>query len=82
MTVDLRKLRVGDTVKFRCGGEVLVMGVACGVSGLFGVALGKYSCDTTYCVNGVVSGVSNVFDIVEIIPKPFDWDDAALEGVK
>jgi len=69
--IDLSTLKEGDTVKFRAGGEAVVdYGFHVDVEWFYWERLswkhnGHHQC-----------GISDTpFDIVEIIAKPFNWDD-------
>jgi len=80
--IDLSKLEVGDTVKFRCGGEEKVMCIrACLSSGAnhskaFNLSFNVSNKDiTTFEIDGECQLYRSFLDIIEIIPKPFDWKD-------
>jgi len=77
MTVDLNKLKVGYTVKFRCGGEAVIEKIKpmrhYSVFLLFFEGFDGLS--KNYSLNGKSSYTDSPFDIIEIIPKAFDWKD-------
>ena len=79
MEVDLSTLEEGQTVKFRCGGEAVVETVDKTISisdGIYHLHFEGYGFDGFY-KNGEheISTEPSPFDIIEIIPKPFDWKD-------
>ena len=83
--VDLSKLKEGDTVKFRCGGEAVVKVIDNTERGIYRYGLtyedafmtATFSEGDRYQVNGSFQGtaVKHPFDIVEVIPAPFNWAD-------
>lgn len=71
MEVDLNTLEEGWTVKFRCGGEAVV-----GKKDGNVLFLGGYAHDLCFHEDGrYLTPGPCPFDIIEIIPKPFDWED-------
>ena len=71
--VDLSKLKEGDTVGFRCGGAAEVEEVGgTSVRHLKSVCFSD-GCFEYYSDSGEMSRACRAFDIVEIIPAPFDW---------
>lgn len=75
MTIDLSKLKVGDTVRFRCGGDAVVLDVEnkCGVSDIiFSGCTGRLG---YYYDGSFYKDETHAIDITEIIEKPFDWAD-------
>jgi len=81
MTVDLSKLKAGDTVHFRCGGSaevktVKVLALMCPVEiELKGSTHGSLMWFKNGCFDEEDSS-TDPFDIIRIEPKPFDWKDA------
>ncbi len=81
--VDLTKLKAGDTVKFRCGGEAVVNIITDDEKAFFNCpfgilfeGMGIHLQPATYTKNGkMYSSLSTPFDIVEITPVRFNWDD-------
>jgi len=73
--IDLSTLKKGDTVKFRCGGEYLLKHELIKNHELTVIRFGGLSIN--YKKNGDVYGENenHIFDIIEIIPTPFDWDN-------
>ena len=80
MIVDLGKLEVGHTVKFRNGGEDIVarMEDSRNVTWItiWFEGYSDDSCRISRSKSGAVFGAKEQpFDIIEVIPKPFDWKD-------
>lgn len=73
MKVDLRALKVGDTVHFRCGGSAVVSGKVENTINFEGYeyTLAYDSINGTYELGG-----TSVVDIIQIEKKAFDWKDA------
>lgn len=74
--IDLSTLKKGDTVKLRGGGELrakkdsLLSGNSCELS------FHGYDATFYFFNDGSFSGMNDTpFDIIEIIPAAFDWDD-------
>lgn len=74
MTVDLSKARKGDKVRFRCGGEFTITGKS-GEGRLVSISLNDGVGADWYCDGRYLSHEDRPFDIVQIIPAPFDWKD-------
>lgn len=76
--IDMSKAKIGDTVKFRCGGEAVISKKAGTYYEFEGYAASKYGRDNHWPETGAflypIEGRS-MFDIIAIIPKPFDWKD-------
>ena len=77
-TVNLKNLKAGDTVHFRCGGSAEVI-EQLGLLGTDYVRL--YFTDQgspmTYFLNGSYDfNIGHPLDIIKITPKAFDWADA------
>jgi hypothetical protein len=70
MTIDLSKGKPGDTLKLRCGGEIVVPEDWREMTGSWYSAAGLLP----WRKNGTTLQ-KPVFDIIEIISKPFDWKD-------
>lgn len=69
MTVDLTKLKAGDSVKLHCGGVLQASSV-----GLPTIMFKDYDTSLNYFVSGNYRGnETHPLDIIEIIPAPFDW---------
>ena len=81
MAVDLSNARKGDTVKFRCGGEVEIDSVE-RKDARWHIAFGNryqwsYNADGTDDLNPTYEPLEGgPFDIVELIKAPFDWSAA------
>jgi gamma-glutamylcyclotransferase (GGCT)/AIG2-like uncharacterized protein YtfP len=81
MTVDMGTLREGDTVKFRNGGEAVVKeSRAIDYSTLYPFLLffhGQVDGEA-FTRGGLYAGAAkkSLLDIIEIVPKPFDWTEA------
>lgn len=73
MKVDLSKLEGGQTVKFFCGGEAVPEDVYEADNGVYLKFKGSRS-TYYYCNGSFQAGQKHPFDIIEIVPKPFDWD--------
>lgn len=76
MTIDLTKLKVGDTVKFRCGGQSIAnMVEKSTVSDSFFIGFYDNSSGVSYNKAGDYTVCESPFDIIEVIPLvvPFDW---------
>ena len=79
MTIDFSKMNEGDKVKFLCGGEATIEKIS---------GKGKYHGDYKIKFLGYIgkwiyapSGradpeILSLWDVIEIIPKPFDWNEA------
>lgn len=79
--IDLNNLKRGATVKFRCGGEAVVDCIEIEPN------LNKFKVsyvDNDVCAPYIYSeegtgfghaGKPSLFDIIEVIPAPFDWKD-------
>ena len=81
MTVDIGTLRDGDTVKFRNGGEAVVKGYrAMTHSTLYHSLLSFYGQvdSEAFTRGGFYAGADkeSLLDIIEIVPKSFDWTEA------
>lgn len=78
--IDLKTLKAGDTVKFRCGGEVVVRAIneAGHRSFNHGLRFIGQADSMNYNNSGLCGGSNDSgnspFDIVEIIPAPFDFN--------
>ena len=69
--VDYSKIRAGDTVKFRCGGSAVVQ-----EGYFFGHAAKlKFAGSDDSIHYDLTHHRTSVFDVVEVIPKPFEWKD-------
>lgn len=79
--VDLSKLKAGDKVKFRCGGEAVVESVIDNFSkeaGWYEVKFEGFKWREEYHPDGFVGGTGfdeAIGDIIAIEPKPFDWSE-------
>lgn len=76
--IDLKKLNTGETVKFRCGGEAVVRQLVIEkdiVELTLELPLKNYRIKVFYMADGKIESLISIFDIVEIIPKAFYWDD-------
>jgi len=78
--IDLNKVKEGDAVKFRCGGEAVVREINKPGSNSYVVRFNDYEdyASSLFQPNGVKHNRSiftTPFDIIEIIPAPFDWAD-------
>jgi len=79
--VDISKLYRGQKVKFRCGGESVISHYCTPEGGIFfedhcyGQGI-KYQNDGRLDRSDTYNNGDEIhpFDIIEIIPKPFDWD--------
>jgi len=74
--VDLRKLKAGDKVKLRCGGEAVVAFTE--ESGDYTtITLTGSQCELGWHNNGGFDDDNGTdpFDIIAIEPKPFDWSE-------
>ena len=81
MTVDIGTLREGDTVKFRNGGEAVVKESRVMVhSTLYPFILSFHGQvdSVAFTRGGLYAGAAkkSLLDIIEIVPKPFDWAEA------
>jgi len=81
MTVDMGTLRDGDTVKFRNGGEAVVKrSSVVSYSSRYPFLLyfhGQVD-SVAFTRGGLYAGAAkeSLLDIIEIVPKPFDWTEA------
>lgn len=75
MEVDLSKLEAGQTVKFKCGGESVIKSVSFRYNTEYWLYMSGYSCVVRYEGRSGLCIQSPMLDIIEIIPKPFDWKD-------
>ena len=75
--IDLSTLKAGDTVKFRAGGESEVVEISKNTHDTIAISLSPENDeDMEWFKNGSYLFKSgHPFDIVEIIAKPFNWDD-------
>jgi len=79
MTIDFSKMNEGDTVKFKSGGEVIIRRILGKKQyhGSYILTFEGCAQNFEYRPNGTIifsAADNSPFDIVEIIPKPFDWD--------
>ena len=73
--IDLSTLKKGDKVKFRCGGEVVVEDIRDEKSAIVYILASNTSEYMGYFTNGFYFyDRTTPFDIIEIIPAPFDWN--------
>lgn len=75
--VDLSKLEVGQTVKFVCGGQAEVKEIEeSPIIRINLVFIEEPDHHYNYMLDGSLTGAygPRIFDIIEVIPKPFGWD--------
>lgn len=76
--IDLGNIKAGMTVEFRSGGKAVVRSLSFNGKDLYvvGFSIGGCSNSAVWYPNGeYCNGEMHPFDIVEIIPEPFNWDD-------
>lgn len=74
--IDLSKLKAGDTVKFRCGGKAVVKSIDYRYR-QYSIVFEDEEDSWDYHFGGFfIPSEPCLIDIIEIIPKPFDWSDA------
>jgi len=80
MNIDFSKMNEGDTVRFKSGGEAVIEGISGKgkYHGSYGLIFQGCEGDFQYSPDGRIGTMptgSTPFDIVEIIPKPYDWNN-------
>lgn len=76
--VDLTKLKAGDTVEFRCGGKAVVEKCVMfpDIENVVNITFkGDPTCRGYHQHGDYHYPRKSVIDIINIIPKPFDWKD-------